>query len=282
MILFKKANALTEHLQKLRNKNVSVGFVPTMGALHSGHISLITQAKKECDIVVCSIFVNPVQFNNKTDFEKYPITIENDILLLEENGTDILFLPSVSEVYPNGIDKLLHFELDYLENILEGFYRPGHFQGVCNVIYNFLRVINPGKLFLGQKDYQQTLVLKKMMQFYFPSVKINVEATLREDDGLAMSSRNMRLSTDARKKATIIFKALQYIQQNIEKNNFSELKNNAAKMISDNGFNKIDYIEIANAETLLPENTLEKNKKLIVLAAAFIEDVRLIDNLVIN
>lgn len=282
MILFKKASALTEHLQKLRNKNVSVGFVPTMGALHSGHISLITQAKKECDIVVCSIFVNPVQFNNKTDFEKYPITIENDILLLEENGTDILFLPSVSEVYPNGIDKLLHFELDYLENILEGFYRPGHFQGVCNVIYNFLRVINPGKLFLGQKDYQQTLVLKKMMQFYFPSVKINVEATLREDDGLAMSSRNMRLSSDARKKATIIFKALQYIKQNIEKDNFSELKNNAAKMISDNGFNKIDYIEIANAETLLPENTLEKNKKLIVLAAAFIEDVRLIDNLVIN
>ncbi|HVX27842.1 MAG TPA: pantoate--beta-alanine ligase [Parafilimonas sp.] len=282
MILFKKANALTEHLQKLRNKNVSVGFVPTMGALHSGHISLITQAKKECDIVVCSIFVNPVQFNNKTDFEKYPITIENDILLLEENGTDILFLPSVSEVYPNGIDKLLHFDLDYLENILEGFYRPGHFQGVCNVIYNFLRVINPGKLFLGQKDYQQTLVLKKMMQFYFPSVKINIEETLREDDGLAMSSRNMRLSSDARKKATIIFKALQYIKQNIEKNNFSELKNNAAKMISDNGFNKIDYIEIANAETLLPENTLEKNKKLIVLAAAFIEDVRLIDNLVIN
>lgn len=282
MILFKKANALTEHLQKLKSKNVSVGFVPTMGALHSGHISLITQAKKESDIVVCSIFVNPVQFNNKTDFEKYPITIENDILLLEENGTDILFLPSVSEVYPNGIDKLLHFELDYLENILEGFYRPGHFQGVCNVVYNFLRVIKPGKLFLGQKDYQQTLVLKKMMQLYFPSVKINVEKTLREDDGLAMSSRNMRLSNDARKKATIIFKALQYIKQNIEKNNFDELKNNAAKMISDNGFDKIDYIEIANAETLLPENTLEKNKKLIVLAAAFIEDVRLIDNFIIN
>lgn len=282
MILFKKANALTEHLQKLKSKNVSVGFVPTMGALHSGHISLITQAKKESDIVVCSIFVNPVQFNNKTDFEKYPITIENDILLLEENGTDILFLPSVSEVYPNGIDKLLHFELDYLENILEGFYRPGHFQGVCNVVYNFLRVIKPGKLFLGQKDYQQTLVLKKMMQLYFPSVKINVEKTLREDDGLAMSSRNMRLSNDARKKATIIFKALQYIKQNIEKNNFDELKNNAAKMISDNGFDKIDYIEIANAETLLPENTLEKNKKLIVLAAAFIEDVRLIDNFLIN
>ncbi len=282
MILFKKANALTEHLQKLKSKNVSVGFVPTMGALHSGHISLITQAKKESDIVVCSVFVNPVQFNNKTDFEKYPITIENDILLLEENGTDILFLPSVSEVYPNGIDKLLHFELDYLENILEGFYRPGHFQGVCNVVYNFLRVIKPGKLFLGQKDYQQTLVLKKMMQLYFPSVKINVEKTLREDDGLAMSSRNMRLSSDARKKATIIFKALQYIKQNIEKNNFDELKNNAAKMISDNGFDKIDYIEIANAETLLPENTLEKNKKLIVLAAAFIEDVRLIDNFLIN
>src|SRR5690242_16660019 len=202
MILFKKAKALTEHLQKLRNQNVSVGFVPTMGALHNGHISLIKKAKKECDIVVCSVFVNPVQFNNKTDFEKYPVTIEQDILLLEENKTDILFLPSVKEIYPNGTDKLQHFDLDYLENILEGFYRPGHFQGVCNVVHRLLSIVEPNKIFFGQKDYQQTLVAKKIIHQFHQQTEMIVEATLREKDGLAMSSRNMRLSNDARKKAT--------------------------------------------------------------------------------
>lgn len=281
MILFKKANALTERLQKLRNKKVSVGFVPTMGALHNGHISLITKARKECEIVVCSIFVNPVQFNNKTDFEKYPVTIEQDILLLEENKTDILFLPSVNEVYPNGTNNLLHFDLDYLENILEGFYRPGHFQGVCNVMHNLLNVVKPNKLFLGQKDYQQILVLKKMMQSYFPSTKIIVEETLREDDGLAMSSRNMRLSNNARKKATAIFKALQFIKQNIATKNFEELKTEASEIILKNGFDKIDYIEICDAENLQAVNHFTQQKKLIALVAAYIENVRLIDNLLI-
>jgi pantoate--beta-alanine ligase len=161
MILFKKAKPLTEYLQKLRSQNISVGFVPTMGALHNGHTSLIKKARNECNIVVCSIFVNPVQFNNKTDFEKYPVTIEQDILLLEENKTDILFLPSVKEIYPNGTDKLQHVDLDYLDNILEGFYRPGHFQGVCNVVHRLLSIVDPNKIFFGQKDYQQTLVVKK-------------------------------------------------------------------------------------------------------------------------
>lgn len=282
MILFKKAQSLTEYLQKLKSQNVSAGFVPTMGALHNGHISLIKKAKEICDVVVCSVFVNPVQFNNKTDFEKYPVTIEQDILLLEENKTDILFLPSVEEIYPNGTDKLQHFDLDYLENILEGLYRPGHFQGVCNVMHRLLNIVKPGKLFLGQKDYQQTLVLKKMMQSFHADTKILIEETLREKDGLAMSSRNMRLSNDARKKATAIFKSLQYIKENIAKEDFETLKKSAQKIITDNGFDKIDYIEIANAETLLPEKKFEKNKRIIALAAAFIEDVRLIDNIIIR
>lgn len=278
MILFKKAQPLTQHFQKLRKSAVSIGFVPTMGALHKGHISLIQKAKKECDIVVCSVFINPVQFNNKNDFEKYPVTIEQDILLLEENKTDILFLPSVAEIYPEGTDKLQHFDIGYLENILEGFYRPNHFQGVCNVVHRLLNIVEPDKVFFGQKDFQQVLVLKKMMQQFHQQTKMIVEETLREDDGLAMSSRNMRLSDDARKKATAIFKALQYIKQNIEIKNFEELKTNAAKIILDNGFDKIDYIEICDAETLLPVDAIN-NKQLIALAAAFIEDVRLIDNI---
>jgi pantoate--beta-alanine ligase len=281
MILFKKAQSLTEYLQKLKSQNVSVGFVPTMGALHNGHISLIKKAKKECDIVVCSVFVNPVQFNNKTDFEKYPVTIEQDILLLEENKTDILFLPSVKEIYPNGTDKLQHFDLDYLDNILEGFYRPGHFQGVCNVVHRLLSIVDPNKIFFGQKDYQQTLVVKKIIHQFHQQTEMIVEATLREKDGLAMSSRNMRLSNDARKKATAIFKALQYIRQNIATKNFEELKKEATEIILKNGFDKIDYIEICDAENLEAVNHFTKQKKLIAVIAAYIEDVRLIDNLLI-
>ena len=281
MILFKTTELLTQHLQKIRNSIVSIGFVPTMGALHNGHVSLITKAKKECDMVVCSIFVNPVQFNNKNDFEKYPATIENDILLLEENKTDILFLPSVKEIYPGGTDNLTLFDLGYLENVLEGLYRPGHFQGVCNVVHRLLDIISPDKIFLGLKDYQQVLVLKKMMQLFHPDTKIFTGETLREDDGLAMSSRNARLNNDARKKATAIYQALQYIKQNIKTKNFEDIKKNAAAFILKNGFDKIDYIEICDAETLKPVSNFNLNKKLIVLAAAFINDVRLIDNLLL-
>jgi pantoate--beta-alanine ligase len=281
MILFKKSVPLTEHLKRLDCNKVSLGFVPTMGALHNGHISLIEKAKKECDIVVCSIFVNPVQFNNKNDFEKYPVTIENDILLLEENAADILFLPSVKEVYPEGTGELQHFELGYLENILEGFYRPNHFQGVCNVVHRLLNIVSPHAIFLGQKDYQQVLVLKKMMQLFHPHTKILIGETLREADGLAMSSRNMRLNEDARKNATAIYAALQYIKQNIAKNSFEILTQHAKEMILNNGFDKVDYIEICDAETLQPVNAFAPQKKLIALAAAFINDVRLIDNLLL-
>jgi pantoate--beta-alanine ligase len=281
MILFKKAKPLTEHLQKLRNSKVSIGFVPTMGALHNGHISLITKAKRECDVVVCSIFVNPVQFNNKNDFENYPVTIEKDILLLEENATDILFLPSVKEIYPGGTDNLRHFDIGYLEDILEGFYRPGHFQGVCNVVHRLLNIVEPANIFLGQKDYQQVLVLKKMMQSFHPNIKIFIAEILREEDGLAMSSRNMRLNAEARKNAVAIYKALAYIKQNIEKNSFENLTRHAKQMILDNGFNKVDYAEICDAETLQPISEFNSNKKIIALAAAFITDVRLIDNLLV-
>ncbi len=281
MILFKKSEPLTEHLQKLKNRKISLGFVPTMGALHNGHISLIKKAKIECDIVVCSIFVNPVQFNNKNDFEKYPVTIENDVLLLEENLADILFLPSIKEIYSEGTDNLQHFDLGYLENILEGFYRPNHFQGVCNVMNRLLNIVKPDKLFLGQKDYQQVLVLKKMMQTFHSGIKIVIGETLRETDGLAMSSRNMRLSNDGRKKSIAIYQGLQYIKQNFEKNSFEDLTQRAKQMILNNGFDEVDYIEIRDAETLLSADNLDANKKLIALAAAFINDVRLIDNIVL-
>ncbi|MEP6684692.1 MAG: pantoate--beta-alanine ligase [Parafilimonas sp.] len=282
MILFKTTTPLHTKLQKLRNANASIGFVPTMGALHQGHISLIAESKKNCDITVCSIFVNPTQFNDKKDFEKYPITLENDIYLLEKNEVDILFLPLIDEVYKHGTGNLQHFNLGYFENILEGKYRPGHFQGVCSVVYRLLNFINPAVIFLGRKDYQQYLVLKIMMQEFFPSVNINLVDILREESGLAMSSRNMRLSEEARKKAPVIYQSLQFIKQNISAIDFETLKEKATENILQQGFEKIDYIEICDAETLLPVKNIEKDKRLIVLAAAFIEGVRLIDNLILN
>ncbi|MGN6354357.1 MAG: pantoate--beta-alanine ligase [Parafilimonas sp.] len=281
MILFKTIRPLQTKLEKLRNNKLKIGFVPTMGALHAGHLALMKEAKKQCDIVVCSIFVNPTQFNDKSDFDKYPVTIEQDIFLLETNKTDILFLPSLNEIYPQGTQHVQHFELGYLENILEGKYRPGHFQGVCNVVHRLLNIVHPDILFLGRKDYQQYLVVKKMMQDFYPSINIKAVDTARETSGLAMSSRNMRLSTNAHSKATVIYQSLQFIQQHITERDVDWLKERAKEKILQGGFDKIDYVEICDAETLLPVTVAGPGKKFIALAAAFIEDVRLIDNILL-
>jgi pantoate--beta-alanine ligase len=282
MILFKTIAHLQNHLQKLRTENVKIGFVPTMGALHAGHLSLINTCKKQCDITVCSIFINPTQFNDKKDFEKYPVTIENDIYLLETNKTDILFLPSVKEIYSEGLHQLQHFELGYLENILEGKYRPGHFQGVCNVVHRLLGIVKPDTIFLGRKDYQQYMILKRMMQEFYANTNIYLVDIAREKSGLAKSSRNMRLSDEACKKAAAIFETLQFIKQNIFIETIDELKAQSAKKILQSGFDTVDYIEICDAETLLPVTDASEEKKLIALVAAFIEGVRLIDNLILN
>jgi pantoate--beta-alanine ligase len=281
MILFKTTETLQQYLNKLQGKNCRIGFVPTMGALHEGHLSLIKESRKLCDITVCSIFINPTQFNDKKDFEKYPVTIENDIFLLETNHTDILFLPSVDEIYSEGINQLQHFDIGYLENIQEGKYRPGHFQGVCNVVFRLLKIVNPNTIFLGRKDYQQYLILKKMMQQFYPAINVQAVDIAREANGLAMSSRNMRLSSNARAKAAALNKALQFIQENFGKQPVDQVIQQAKDMMLENGFEKINYVEICDAATLLPVTGDTRNKQLIALAAAFIEDVRLIDNVIV-
>ena len=280
MILFKTAEALQHYLNKQRRQNATIGFVPTMGALHQGHISLIKACREKCDITVCSIFINPTQFNDKTDFEKYPVTIESDVFLLETNNTDVLFLPSVNEIYPEGLQQLQQFDIGNLETILEGKYRPGHFQGVCNVVFRLLKIVNPAELFLGRKDYQQYLVLKKMMQEFYPSINITAVDIAREESGLAMSSRNMRLSADTRRKAAAIYNALNFIKQNIHHAEIGLLQEQAKEQMMQSGFNKIDYIEVCDAATLLPVNSVN-DKQLVALTAAFIDGVRLIDNILL-
>jgi len=281
MIIFKKGLPLQNRLKQLKNINKKIGFVPTMGALHNGHLALIEQSKSPDTTTVCSIFVNPTQFNDKKDFEKYPVTIENDIYLLEKASTDILFIPAVDEIYPDGLATNFSYDLGYLETMLEGFYRPGHFQGVCRVMHKLLNIVQPDDLFMGQKDYQQCMVIKRLIELYKIPTQLHLVPTRREESGLAMSSRNVRLSDEAKQKASAIFKALGFIKNNISSLSIDQLKEKATAIILDAGFEKIDYIEICDADSLMPLNKFQQTK-MVALAAAFIEGVRLIDNMLLN
>ncbi len=288
MILFKKVAGLQQYLTRLKQKGHTIGFAPTMGALHEGHLSLIESSRKANAITVSSIFVNPAQFNDPKDFEKYPVTIEKDILMLETAGCSVLFLPSVEEIYPAGSPAKEYYDLGYLETILEGKYRPGHFQGVCKVMDRLLDIVRPGNLYLGQKDYQQCMVIAKLTELMGKkdSIITNICPTLREPDGLAMSSRNMRLNKEEREIAPAIYQTLTFIKENLTKGSLHELKAKASAKLVAKGF-KPDYIEIADAATLQiindPEATgWDGKQKLVALTAVFLHEVRLIDNLLLN
>lgn len=278
MILFKKTADLDIFLTKKRFAGAKIGFAPTMGALHQGHISLIANSKASTDITVSSIFVNPTQFNDINDFEKYPVTIEKDIDMLERAGCDILLLPSVAEMYPTGTQNLQHYDLGFVETVLEGKYRAGHFQGVCQVVHRLLDIVKPDVLFLGQKDYQQCMVIKKMIELTGLKTSITICPTLREADGLAMSSRNMRLNAAERKQAVLISQTLQFVKQEIKPGFLGDIKERAVNFLNAEGF-KTDYIEIADAATLQLQEFWDGSMPLVILAAAYLNDVRLIDNM---
>lgn len=280
MIIFKKSDELSAYLSLKKKEGVKTGFVPTMGALHNGHLSLLKTAKNENDICVCSIFVNPTQFNNPDDFKHYPITIEQDIQLLVLNGCDVLFLPPQSEIYPSDY-RPRSYDLGKMEFILEGQYRPGHFQGVCQVVDRLLEIVKPHRLYMGQKDFQQCMVIKRLLNLIGKEneIELKIIPTEREKDGLAMSSRNLRLDAEARKIAPFIYAELNKIQNLIQQQPIDTLKKNATKSLEKKGF-RVDYVEIANAKDLSPAT--EKSPEKVVLAAASIGPVRLIDNILLN
>ncbi|MFN2457220.1 MAG: pantoate--beta-alanine ligase [Chitinophagaceae bacterium] len=281
MIIFKKANTLFQFLQQHKQSGENIGFVPTMGALHKGHLSLIKASKLENNITVCSIFINPAQFNNKEDFEKYPVTLEDDIEKLMGAECDILFLPGVEEIYSDHY-VVNRYQLGKIESILEGEYRPKHFQGVCQVMDRLLQFVSPDELYLGQKDYQQCMVIKKLVEMIGKQEVINIKIceTVREADGLAMSSRNLRLNNEQRNRAAHLFKTLIFIKEHFQHKDFNELKQTAKIKLQGMGI-KVDYVEIADANTLdaAPTNS---SKKLIALIAASIDNIRLIDNMALN
>ncbi len=280
MIIFKKARQVSEYIGQQIKEGKKIGFVPTMGALHNGHLSLIDTCKNSNDITVCSIFVNPAQFNNSYDLKNYPVTTAKDIEQLISHQCDILFLPLVKEMYPSNFVKK-QYALGEIENRLEGYFRPGHFQGVCQAVDRLLQIIQPHNLYLGQKDYQQCMVIKKLLEITEreDAIKLNIVPTLRETDGLAMSSRNLRLNEEQRQLAASIFNELNFIKEHIHNRSLEELKKKAVEHLIQKGF-KVDYVEIANAEDL--SVATGTSGKLVALAAATTGNVRLIDNIVLN
>ncbi len=253
-----------------------------MGALHEGHLSLIEHSNKNNNITIASIFVNPTQFNDPQDFTRYPVTLEKDIYLLEKAGCDILFLPSVQEIYPSGMQLTQPYDLGYLENLLEGKYRPGHFQGVCQVVHRLLELVQPTNLYLGQKDYQQCMVIRQLIHLTALPVQLQIVPTRREPSGLAMSSRNLRLTAQEKETAAVIYERLLTIQAGLQPGSLDNLVTAAKTALFTAGFEKIDYVSIADAASLLPVTEWDGQTKLVALVAAFIGGVRLIDNLTLN
>jgi pantoate--beta-alanine ligase len=283
MILFKRAGDLTDYLDKQRKHGAKTGFVPTMGALHDGHIDLLHAARSDNDLSVVSVFVNPTQFNDANDFEKYPITLEKDIEKLGAAECDVLFLPSVKEIYPAGIAAGQHYDLGNLETILEGKYRPGHFQGVCSVVHRLLNIVRPGNLYMGQKDYQQCMVISRLIELtgMQADLQLHIVPTRRETNGLAMSSRNMRLTSIERETASALYQTLLDVKETIKPGPLDDLKYNAIELLNKKGF-KVDYVEIAGAGNLEIQSQWNGKDKLVSLVAASLNDVRLIDNLLLN
>ncbi|WP_343702992.1 pantoate--beta-alanine ligase [Chitinophaga sp.] len=280
MYLFKQRAALRDFLEQEKKAGKRIGFVPTMGALHEGHLSLVRDAKAATDLVVCSIFVNPTQFNDPKDFEKYPITINEDIQKLTSAGTDVLFLPSVTEMYPEGVNaQHPNYDFGYVETVLEGAHRPNHFQGVGIVVHKLLDIVAPADLFMGQKDFQQCMIIKRLLEITGIPCQLHICPTLREADGLAMSSRNMRLSPEERKTAVQISRSLKALVRNIRQQPFGELRETARNELENAGF-LVDYIEIADAGNLQILSAPIPGP-MVALAATKLGEIRLIDNMLI-
>lgn len=283
MHIFKSAELLSSYLDTLRSeqKNVTIGLVPTMGALHQGHASLINECVKDNDISVCSIFVNPTQFGEAKDLETYPKPIEKDIELLIDCGCSILFLPDYEQVYPETYEHR-EFDLLGLDHKIEGASRPGHFQGVCNVVSRFFSIVKPNNAYFGQKDYQQTVVVKRLVDITQDSVNINIVPIKREPHGLAMSSRNVRLSEKGRQNAAFIYKALTQLKEDINEMSLTDAIAKARQFISSQKGARIDYLLAVDGSTLEEVNAMEDADDIAVVTVVEYEGVRLLDNVILK
>lgn len=282
VLVFNTKRDLKEHLDKLRSQGKRIGLVTTMGALHEGHLSLMKFTKEDSDVLVCSIFVNPTQFNNDDDLLKYPRPIEQDISLLEKIDCDVLFLPNVEEMYSE--PEQWHIDLDGMDTILEGAFRPGHFQGVTQIVKKLFDAVEPHFASFGQKDYQQYVVIAKMVELFNLPVELKLCPTVREPNGLAMSSRNVRLTDNGKKQALALSAALRSVSEKVRGGAefYSKLKQEAISFLENADGVELEYFEICDRETLQPVDQPQNDIKLVALVAAWVEGVRLIDNMFID
>lgn len=284
MHIFQKAADLRSHLNTilLGRPGNAIGFIPTMGALHEGHLALIRAAQADGCYTVCSIFVNPTQFNDPSDLDKYPRTPEKDTELLAKVGCDVIFMPEVEDIYPR--EAIPDFEIDFegLDQVMEGFFRPGHFKGVAQVVKRLLDLVGPDKLYMGQKDFQQVTIVRHLIRVTSFPVQLVVVPTVREADGLAMSSRNVRLSPEGRRQGPVIYQILLAAQSKATDGTLpAEISKEAMTALSDAGFEP-EYFEIVNAETLQPVQTMQEAPEVVACVAAWLEGVRLIDNMILS
>jgi pantoate--beta-alanine ligase len=282
MLIFNKKSDLSAFLRPFIKQNKSIGFVPTMGALHEGHLSLLKKSLTENSITVMSIFVNPTQFNNTEDLDKYPRTLKRDVQIMQDlSNSIIVYAPDVEDIY-EGNTVSENFEYDGLENQMEGKHRPGHFDGVGTIVKRLFEIVQPNKAYFGEKDFQQLQIVKKLVSKYNIPVEVIGCPIHREPNGLAMSSRNERLSSIAKEKAAIIYQTLSDAKKFFQTNSAEE-----TILFVENEFKKhpefqLEYFEIADEATLIPVSEKETNKKYRGFIAIFIENIRLIDNISLN
>ncbi len=279
MEFFYTKNDLKKYINTCRDKHLSIGFVPTMGALHAGHTSLIDKAKEYSDRTIVSIFVNPKQFNNQEDLANYPSTAEQDIELLKQHGCDAVFIPSSKEIYGQKDYEPYKIDLGNLGQILEAEKRPGHFDGVVEILYILFQLVQPDYTFFGLKDYQQVLVVEKLLESMNSNIQLIKCETVRRKGGLALSSRNKRLNTKEKKIAVNLYKTLSAFKEKFGKLEPSTLKKSYLNKINSLENTKVDYLEIVDSQTLKPLNSWNPKGKNLGILAVYIGNVRLIDNL---
>lgn len=280
MDIFREIKTLKAFLRKKKLAQIPIGFVPTMGALHAGHLSLLAASQKQGLFTVCSIFVNPAQFNNASDLLNYPRTENRDIELLEKAGCDVLFIPSAEEIYPQ--ESSLSFSFPGLDNVMEGTFRPGHFSGVALVVSKLFHIVEPDHAFFGQKDWQQFTIIRQLVDDLNFNLTLHAVPTMREENGLAMSSRNERLSPENKIKALVFFQTLKLAEAELLNGKTMVEILPKLKALAENDQDiKIEYLTLANRYTLESVNTIKEKNHLVLCIAGFVGEVRLIDNILI-
>ena len=281
MKILKRVSGLQGHLKKEKSKKKKIGFVPTMGALHAGHMSLVTHSVLENDVTVTSVFVNPTQFNQKDDLEKYPRDLKKDATLLKDHDNDFLFAPSISQIYPKDIQTKVDLDISHLTQSMEGPNRPGHFEGVVQVVYRLLEIVKPDSLYMGQKDFQQFTIIDYMINALKIKTKLRVIPIARDTDGLALSSRNVRLSKKLRPSCNVLYNTLLYAHSKIGKMKVSTIEKKAMDKLRLPSF-KPEYFSIMDGHTLQPVKDAAQHDYIVACTAVWVGKVRLIDNMILK